>query len=419
MLPTLIYPPCVSRQAISYFAYDAFVWTLYMPVKQASQPTAQPINQPAAQQINQPTAQPISQPTAQSASQPTDRPTLINLNNYLPGLLVSIYSTKKQHEMYSHIKYVVQVTHDVPEEALQLISKFADHIWLVRYITRPVHLVKDSKFAQRADIDLWINSSYTKFNALALPYKKIVSLDCDTVCLGKLTPLLLMNTPAACYANINHMPFGNIANHYAAPGSACIYPVHGEKIPRETIIKSLTQNGMVFSGAVLVLSPNLTEFNELLALLDRVIFANDTCLSKPDEQCLATFYMRKKIEITNIEAIYNAVQYSHAYLHRARPVLLHYPGINKPWLSAITDMTIKRWHEITAICAVVTQTIALKEYTMCKNLTLKLHQDALTVPFNGSSNDSSNATANIKPNSKPQPEQITNESEFDWMDFLN
>ena len=93
------------------------------------------------------------------------------------------------------------------------------------------------------------------------------------------------------------------------------------------------------------------------------------------------------------------MQYSHAYLHRARPVLLHYPGINKPWLSAITDMTIKRWHEIAAICAVVTQTNALKEYTMCKNLTLKLHQEAL--------------------NTKVQLEQIPNESEFDWMDFLN
>jgi lipopolysaccharide biosynthesis glycosyltransferase len=393
MLPTLIYPPCVSRQAISYFAYDALVWTLYMPVnQQASQPTQHT---------------PASQPTQHTPASQQSRPTLISLNNYLPGLLVSIYSAKKQHEMYSHIKYVVLATHDVPEEALQLISKFADHIWLVRYITRPVHLVKDSKFAQRADIDLWINSSYTKFNALALPYKKIVLLDCDTICLGKLTPLLLMNTPAACYANINHVPFGNIANHHAALGSACIYPAHGEKIPRETIIKSLTQNGTVFSGAVLVLSPNLTEFNELLALLDRVIFSNDTCLSKPDEQCLATFYMRKKIEITNIEAIYNAVQYSHAYLHRARPVLLHYPGINKPWLSAITDMTIKRWHEITAICAVVTQTNALKEYTMCKNLTLKLHQDALTVPFN------------IKPSTKVQHEQITNENEFDWTDFLN
>jgi len=406
MLPTLIYPPCASRQVISYFSYDAFVWTLYMPI---NKPTSEPANKPTSEPANKPTSEPANKPTGE----PITRPTMLSLNNYLPGLLVSIYSVKKQHEMFSHIKYVVQVTHDVPEEVLQLISKFADHIWIVRYITRPVHLAKDSKLAQRADINLWINSSYTKFNALALPYKKIVLLDCDTLCIGKLTPLLLMDTPAACYANVNHAPFGNIPNYHITPGSACLYPAHGEKIPRETIIKSLTQNGMVFSGAVLVLSPNLTEFNELLALLDRIIFANDTCLSKPDEQCLATFYMRKKIEITNIEAIYNAMEYSHAYLNRARSVLLHYPGINKPWLSIITDSTIKRWHEIAAICAVVTQTYALKEYTMCKNLTLKLHQNVLTTPLS----IPSTKTADLKHHANLKHE--ADENEFDWMDFLN
>lgn len=417
MLPTLIYPPCVSRQVISYFAFDAFVWTLYMPI------TTPP-----------PMAQPNPQYDTQPISQPIQRPTLKSLNHYLPGLLVSMYSTKKQHEMFPHIKYVVMVTHDVPEEALQLISKFADHIWHVRYITRPVHLVKDSKLAQRADIDLWINSSYTKYNALALPYKKIVLLDCDTVCIGKLIPLLMISTPAACYANINHEPFGNIVNHHVTPGSARMYPAHGEKIPKETIIKSMTQNGTVFNGGVLVLSPNLTEFNELLALLDRAIFANNTCLSKPDEQCLAAFYIYKKINITNIDAIYNATQYTHAYLHGSRSVLLHYPGINKPWMSSITDSAVKRWHEIAAICAVVTQTNALKEYTMCKNLTLKVERDTLhqatqqqatqqatqqqTTQQQTQQSQQSHLTILPPMQSKDLPSD-SNECEFEWQDFLN
>jgi lipopolysaccharide biosynthesis glycosyltransferase len=313
----LIYPARVAKDDAQMAAMPglcAFVWTLYKPSKS---------------------------------------PKL----DYMPGLIVSMYSARKRHELYNDLRFVVMVTPDVPESDLTTISKFADYIWRVPYITRPVTL--GIEIAERTDVNQWINTCFTKFNALALPYKKIILLDCDTIILRSVVDLFTLDTPAACYAHMDHQPYGPAFNYYTRCGR--VFPNHGEKIPTEAICEMI-KNTYVFNGAVMVLTPSRLEFAEFIAMIDEFKFGFAECSSKPDEQAITMFYGKKNILFTNLNAVYNTSVFRHEYLGNESAQIMHFSGANKPWHRKYTGR-IARWHQYAAACH-STGVVDLSPYTV-------------------------------------------------------
>jgi lipopolysaccharide biosynthesis glycosyltransferase len=284
------------------------------------------------------------------------KPSLTPQLDYMPGLIVSMYSARKKHESYNDLRLVVMVTPDVPESDLITISKFADHIWQVPYVTRPVTL--GFIITERAEVSHWINACFTKFNALSLPYKKIILLDCDTLILRSVVDLFTLDTPAACYAHIDHQPYGPAPNYYTKSGR--IFPDHGEKIPTDAICEMI-KDTYVINSAVMVLTPSMSEFAEFIDMLDKFKFGFMECMSKPEEQAITMFYGKKNISITNLSAVYNAPVFRHAYLGGESAQIMHFPGAIKPWHRQYGSR-VARWHQYAAACNSI-GTVDLSAYT--------------------------------------------------------
>ena len=181
---------------------------------------------------------------------------------YLPGIFVSMFSVKKQNPKAD---LVVMVTDDVSRRAIDVMYKIADAIYKVPYIT---HETTPMVGKQVAYYSSWINSSFTKWNALALPYKKVVFIDGDTLCLDPIDDLFDMQTPAAPWSNPWMEPMGRIPNRYSGP-LLDGYPPHKALITPAMFSDVFKRGGMLFTANAVVLTPSQKDYREYLKLIDK------------------------------------------------------------------------------------------------------------------------------------------------------
>ena len=244
---------------------------------------------------------------------------------YLPGIFVSMYSVKKQNPQAD---LVVMVTDDVSQRAIDIMYLIADAIYRVPYIT---HETTPMVGKQVAYYSSWINSSFTKWNALALPYKKVAFIDGDTLCLDPIDGLFDMKTPAAPWSNPWMEPMGRIPNRYSGPLKDG-YPPHGAEITPAMFADVFKLGGMLFTANAVVLVPNKEDYKEYLALIDKKKFGIVGCLSAADEQSLAWYYSQvKQMPFYNVHQRYNCLYWKKDYLAGTTPALLHYVTSEKPW----------------------------------------------------------------------------------------
>ena len=253
---------------------------------------------------------------------------LMHGDSYLPGILVTAYSLIKTEP---RADITVMVTADVSEEAKQQIQKLNNvKIWPVAYLQ---YRSKPLKSARVRELYPWIDTSYTKWNALNLPYKKIILLDADMLVLKNIDHLFDMEAPAALFNSAFAQPCGKLPNRFTAAGrDDAGWVPHGATIPHELITRELKSGPLVGMSSVMVLAPNPAEFAHLCEVLELAQpFGYPAVFNGHDEQSIAWFYATiYRRNFTNIHQRYSMIQFKKNYL-QGEPYVFHYFSDEKPW----------------------------------------------------------------------------------------
>lgn len=251
---------------------------------------------------------------------------------YLPGIFTSVYSVLRTNP---NADLVVMVTSDVSEEARSVLLKVATHLCYIDYITVESKQMKTER--QRKIYSTWVSSSYSKWNVLALPYKKIVLIDGDTIHTDNTDELFAMQAPAMPIASPYVKPMGTIDSYYPGPVALDGYPLHGAIIPIETSMQSLNKNGLVNTATAAVIEPNIEDYHAYLNMLKEMQpFGFPACHSAFDEQSIVYFYTnKKKVPITAVHQMYNYYPWKPGFLFPGVvPKIIHYFSDTKPWTMA-------------------------------------------------------------------------------------
>jgi lipopolysaccharide biosynthesis glycosyltransferase/16S rRNA G966 N2-methylase RsmD len=252
---------------------------------------------------------------------------------YIPGCIASMHSVKKNNSC-KQANLVVMCTSDVSEDGLQCLRALADYIVLVDVIEHPSKPLRTEK--QRTLYEHWIEQSYTKWQALRLPFQKVCCLDCDIIAIENISSLFSLQTPAAPFNSAFAAPAGKIPNHYVKYADkkdvgADGYLKHGVEIKQETVKVGLMNKTTTLHGTSVVLSPSLTEFARFMIMLRaQTPFGFDTN-SGFDEQSLAQFYLDRPW--TNVHHRYNFLAWkTDRFLSSDdKPAIIHFSSQPKPW----------------------------------------------------------------------------------------
>jgi lipopolysaccharide biosynthesis glycosyltransferase len=264
---------------------------------------------------------------------------LMKGDSYLPGLYVSIYSVLRTNPTAD---LVVMVTNDVSEQARNTLKQLTLNIVEVPYITINSKPLKTKR--QQEIYKNWISDSYTKWNLLTLHYEKVLFLDGDTIILRNLDHLFNLNTPAAPFGNPFVKPIGYLDTHLTSKKAADGYLPHAATITPSEVMNCLTKNGMLFTASTILLSPNITDYNNYIKMVKSMEpFGFSKCNSMVDEQSLAYYYsIIKKTNWTNIHHRYNYINWKKGFLQLDDvPYVMHYFSDKKPW-----NMKYNEWLDV-------------------------------------------------------------------------
>jgi lipopolysaccharide biosynthesis glycosyltransferase len=246
---------------------------------------------------------------------------LMKGNSYLPGIFVSVYSilkTKPKADL------VVMCTDDVTCQDILL--TVATHVVTVPYLEYDTKVLKTEK--QQKLYDGWKSVSYTKWNMLALPYKKMLFIDGDTVAVDTMEHLFKLQAPAAPFNSPFTKPLGYLKNIFGK------YIDQGVAITPKHIDKMLNTNTILLTANAVLLEPSPNDYKEYIEFLEKETedepFGYVNCNSMVDEQSIALFYANKGQSWCNIDQIYNFINWKDGFINK-KPVLLHYFGAIKPW----------------------------------------------------------------------------------------
>jgi hypothetical protein len=265
-------------------------------------------------------------------------------DRYLPGVLASAYSV---HKTRPAADLVVMVTPDVTIEAITRLSSLA-HVVQVPYIEF------DGRFnfnpGKHADkYSSWINKSYTKWNCLNLPYKKVFLLDADTIVLENIDRVFGMDAPVGVFQQRstlkNDRLFGSIKkDNYGF--------LQEGQILKPGLIRQLlkTENRLLATATSILLEPNndVKEFIKIIGTLPTLpLYPNTTGV---DEQSMA--YYQSIIlgrSWTVLHSKWNAVpwwQYG-AEIGDKCGIVLHYMSKDKPWERDANEFPeLKKWADV-------------------------------------------------------------------------
>ena len=254
---------------------------------------------------------------------------LMKGSSYLPGVFTSVYSVKRTNPKTD---LVVMETSDVSEESRNLLLKVATHICEVPYIKVTSKPLKTAR--QREMYSHWIDCAYTKINLLALPYKKVLFMDADTIHTDSTEDLFSLNAPAAPYANPFVRPLGKLYDHYKGPRGKDGYPLHAANISHILVSNILLKGGVLPISSSMLLEPSIQDYNDYINMLKGFkIFGFDKCINGYDEQSICYFYSTlKKKSWTAVHQRYNYIAWKDGFLEkRDFPKVLHYMSDTKPW----------------------------------------------------------------------------------------
>jgi len=268
---------------------------------------------------------------------------LLMLNdNYLPGIFTSVWSLSRTK---TNSNTVVMVTEGVSDDSINILKKVTDYIVKVEYIEYQTVPFKNKR--QKELYDSWINKSFTKWQCLRLPFKKIIFLDGDTVVLDNIDHLYKLNAPGGVFTAYSLKPVGKVNNAYVEFykrfNKTMIgtdgYLKHNTYLSNN-LIKELFRVASVPTvvASCILLKPSIIDFKKFIEMLSTNSFVNkNTIMSGSDEQSIAYYYSvyenGPKVGWTLIHHIYNATGFWLKDYFKGNVIrILHYFSDSKPWL---------------------------------------------------------------------------------------
>jgi hypothetical protein len=262
-----------------------------------------------------------------------------NYQIYYTGIFVSAASIKRTNP---NADLVVMITPEIPQKIIDVLKKIVTHVVRV-----PVLVFKTFSYHER-DYQLWLSTSYTKWNALALPYKKVIFMDADTIAFDSLDSLFDLPTPAAPFNDTRLTPHGSRRNYYNSNDKDNQgFLKHGSLITVEEITIALGRTGVLDMSTVLcsstvVLSPDEIEYRKYLQYMNTIpVFTANKCLSTADEQSIAMFYsihLNKPWYNVHHAYNFNGWKTKPEILAGHKLVVLHYATPEKPWEFSVTEV---------------------------------------------------------------------------------
>lgn len=260
---------------------------------------------------------------------------LMKGDSYVPGIFTSVYSA-----LGADADLVIMTTPDVSEEAKETLRLLPVIIANISYISFPSAKLKTEK--QQKLYEKWVSIAYTKWNMLALPYKRAIFIDGDTIItsweknIPKINLLFTLRAPAAPFNNPFVKPLGVIVDYLPKNNrDSDGYLKHSVIIPPDAINKILHHGGMLLTASCVLLEPSIEDFKKYIVFMKEKTSRKPygyNCHSMVDEQSIADFYINcKKTTFSNIHQVYNYIGWKKGFVHKTLPVILHYFSENKPW----------------------------------------------------------------------------------------
>lgn len=274
--------------------------------------------------------------------------TLVMLGDkYVPGAAVMAHSLRDAGTRYP---IVCMVTPDVSADARRELARAFDSVVEVPYITHPTRPFHGQRSQEL--YGSWIDSSFTKWNCLGLPYERVIFTDSDFLYRANCDDLFGMPAPAACFSNRWGIPYtpavksgvtkaGVKYTPRAKGGIPNDYPVaHGARVPASLIRRNTYDRpSFVGTGSQVLLAPAPGALERYIRMVkaEPVFGVNTKSVSGADEVSIALFCLQEGQEWTHLDQETQSdpwrvewVSPQHAASGRpARAV--HYIG-EKPWL---------------------------------------------------------------------------------------
>lgn len=242
-------------------------------------------------------------------------------DEYLPGIIASVHSVKRFNPKAD---LVVMYTDDVSKEAVDKIASIATKVVEVKYISFVNKFYMDPR--ARKKYDSWIDVSYTKWNCLALPYKKVFLLDADVIAVKPIDHVFEMKAPASIFYQIQ--PWTDV---HTGKRDSTKRLTEGAEISSIVISKLLNHKFYHLAAASsILLEPGegkLDKFIEAINALPDCKFKNGT---GGDEQSISYF---EGIVLGNtwhnLTIKWNSVAWMD--YHSDDPLIVHFMSKDKPW----------------------------------------------------------------------------------------
>jgi hypothetical protein len=268
---------------------------------------------------------------------------LIKGDAYVPGVIASIYSVKRYKPKAD---LVVMVTDDVPDSACKTLLQHATHLFYIPYLSYP------NKFryyeGSLKKYGSWINVSFTKWNMLALPYKKAFLLDADVLAVNPLDVIFTKKAPAAVFMK----PFPpKLSDDYQPDVD---YDKDGMKYADTGHIVNISDITWIFNhqhaicslASSILLAPDMKDyelFKQTMETIEPYQFINETGL---DEQSITYFYsFIKKENWLSLGKNWNLTPWKKDKVKT--PYVIHFMQDEKPWnMDKNKWPDIAEWHEV-------------------------------------------------------------------------
>lgn len=272
---------------------------------------------------------------------------LMKGDSYLPGIFVAVYSILRTNP---EADLVVMVTPDVSETAQTTLLKVATHLFHVPYLSFKTGRLKTDK--QNQLYKDWKSDAYTKWNMLALPYKKAVFLDGDTIATTNCDELFNVNTPAAPFNNPFVKPLGYIVDYLEGERGSDGYLLHEANVSQKVIHTILHKHGSLLTASAVILEPSFKDYDAYIKFVkSKEPYGHRTCHSMVDEQSIAEFYtVIKNVPWVNVHHRYNMIGWKNGFLSQGDiPKVIHYFSPAKPWNLRYNEWEdVNSWYQMAA-----------------------------------------------------------------------
>jgi lipopolysaccharide biosynthesis glycosyltransferase len=242
-------------------------------------------------------------------------------DEYLSGIIASVHSVRR---FKPKADLVVMFTSDVSKEAQSKIKSVATHITCVEYIKFVNKFRMDLK--ARKKYDSWMDVSYTKWNCLSLPYKKIFLLDADVIAVKPLDHIFEMKTPASIFYQINPR-----RDEHVGKKDKNGYLMEGAEIPPSVITKLLNHKFYYLAAASsILLEPGKEKLDKFIKAINDLPNGKFQSGVGGDEQAISYF---EGIVLNqtwyNLPIKWNSVVWMD--YHSDDPLIVHFMAKDKPW----------------------------------------------------------------------------------------